>query len=101
MLHCHIEWHVEAGLMATLIEAPETFSNSLKAPPKDHYDVCAAYPEPSKGNAAGKHGLDLGGANTVVGVGNHGYVVALHARNCCVNQSQCYVPAAGPQARPG
>ncbi|KAJ5104624.1 hypothetical protein NUU61_001971 [Penicillium alfredii] len=72
MLHCHIEWHVEAGLMATLIEAPETFPNSLEAPPKDHYDVCAAYPQPINGNAAGKQGLDLGGANTVVGVGNHG-----------------------------
>ncbi|KAJ5241234.1 Multicopper oxidase abr1 [Penicillium citrinum] len=72
LLHCHIEWHVEAGLTATLIEAPETFPQSQHAPPKSHYDVCAAYPDPSNGNAAGKHGLDLSGANTEVHAGDHG-----------------------------
>lgn len=72
MLHCHIEWHVEAGLMATIIEAPETFPNSLKAPPKSHYEACAAYPSPNSGNAAGKQGLDMTGANTKVEPGSHG-----------------------------
>ncbi|KAJ5795183.1 hypothetical protein N7457_001782 [Penicillium paradoxum] len=72
MLHCHIEWHVEGGLMATLIEAPETFPDSLKAPPKSHYDACAAYPQPQSGNAAGNKGLDMTGLETEVTGDNHG-----------------------------
>lgn len=72
MLHCHVEWHVEGGLMATIIEAPETFPQSLKAPPKSHYESCAAYPQPYSGNAAGKQGLDLSGMETEVTPGNHG-----------------------------
>ncbi|KAJ5148876.1 hypothetical protein N7448_000454 [Penicillium atrosanguineum] len=72
LLHCHVEWHVEAGLMATIIEAPETFPQSEHAPPKSHYDACAAYPDPSNGNAAGKQGLDLTGANTQIPAENHG-----------------------------
>jgi iron transport multicopper oxidase len=72
LLHCHVEWHVEAGLMATIIEAPETFPQSENPPPKSHYDACAAYPDPSNGNAAGKKGLDLSGANTKLPIPNHG-----------------------------
>ncbi|KAJ5851338.1 uncharacterized protein N7529_010723 [Penicillium soppii] len=72
LLHCHIEWHVEAGLMATIIEAPETFPQTLKAPPNSHYKACAAYPSPSSGNAAGNDGLDMTGANTKVEPGSHG-----------------------------
>jgi len=72
LLHCHVEWHVEAGLMATIIEAPETFPQSEKAPPKSHYNACAAYPDPSNGNAAGKQGLDLSGANSQVPNQDHG-----------------------------
>lgn len=72
LLHCHVEWHVEAGLVATIIEAPETFPESQDAPPQNHYDVCAAYPDPIHGNAAGKKGLDLSGANTEVETDNHG-----------------------------
>lgn len=72
MLHCHVEWHVEAGLMATIIEAPETFPNTVHAPPKSHYDACAAYPQPVSGNAAGNAGLDLTGLNTTATLGGHG-----------------------------
>ncbi|KAJ5146391.1 Multicopper oxidase type 2 [Penicillium bovifimosum] len=72
MLHCHVEWHVEAGLMATIIEAPETFADTLKAPPKSHYDACASFPQPVSGNAAGKQGLDLTGLDTQVTPGSHG-----------------------------
>ncbi|CAI7678208.1 unnamed protein product [Penicillium discolor] len=74
MLHCHVEWHVEAGLMATIIEAPETFPNTVHAPPKSHYDACAAYPQPVSGNAAGNEGLDLTGLNTTATIGGHGAV---------------------------
>jgi iron transport multicopper oxidase len=72
LLHCHIEWHVEAGLVATIIEAPETFPESQHAPPQSHYDSCAAYPDPFNGNAAGKKGLDLSGANTEVETDTYG-----------------------------
>lgn len=72
LLHCHVEWHVEAGLVATIIEAPETFPDSEDAPPQSHYDVCAAYPDPINGNAAGKKGLDLSGANTEIESDTHG-----------------------------
>ncbi|KAJ5524509.1 CAZyme family AA1 [Penicillium frequentans] len=51
LLHCHVEWHVEAGLMATIIEAPETFPH---------------------GNAGGKKGLDTSGFNTQVPTEDHG-----------------------------
>ncbi|KAJ5649661.1 Multicopper oxidase type 2 [Penicillium longicatenatum] len=55
LLHCHIEWHVEAAL-----------------PPKSHYKVCAAYPNPTSGNAAGKKGLNTSGFNTKVPTEDHG-----------------------------
>ncbi|KAJ5573745.1 Multicopper oxidase abr1 [Penicillium hispanicum] len=72
LLHCHIEWHVESGLIATIIEAPETFPQSVRAPPNSHYQACAAYPADNSGNAAGKQGLDLAGANTQVPTEDHG-----------------------------
>ncbi|KAJ5365814.1 Multicopper oxidase type 2 [Penicillium concentricum] len=72
MLHCHVEWHVENGLMATIIEAPETFPNSIHAPPKSHYDACKSYPQQTSGNAAGNKGLDLTGLDTTVVPGSHG-----------------------------
>ncbi|KAJ5280342.1 Multicopper oxidase type 2 [Penicillium angulare] len=67
LLHCHIEWHVEAGLTATIIEAPETFPQSVNPPPQSHYGACNAYGSPKSGNAAGHKGLDLNGANTQIG----------------------------------
>lgn len=72
LLHCHIEWHVEGGLVATIIEAPETFPGSEAPPPKSHYNACNAYPAQSHGNAAGNKGLDMTGANTEVNINNHG-----------------------------
>lgn len=91
LLHCHVEWHVEAGLMATIIEAPETFPHSENAPPKSHYHACAAYPDPTNGNAAGKHGLDLTGANTKLPAENHGAMY--------VHQSDNAVPPSAPSSQ--
>ncbi|KAI1167775.1 Cupredoxin [Nemania serpens] len=51
LLHCHIEWHVEMGLTATLIEAPERLVNYTI--PKDHFDICQAQGIPTAGNAGG------------------------------------------------
>ncbi|KAF9978201.1 hypothetical protein BGZ73_003382 [Actinomortierella ambigua] len=62
LFHCHIEWHLEAGLAMTFIEAPEVLPSLLKIDPS-HYDSCKALGIPYSGNAAGKEGLDLDGAN--------------------------------------
>ncbi len=61
--HCHIEWHVASGLIATMIEAPSLLQSSLSIPP-DHFDACKAQNIPTVGNAAGnsRDFLDLTGA---------------------------------------
>lgn len=51
LFHCHIEWHVEMGLTATIIEAPEELRGFRV--PKEHIDVCKIQGEPYEGNAAG------------------------------------------------
>ncbi|EQL02517.1 conidial pigment biosynthesis oxidase Abr1/brown 1 [Ophiocordyceps sinensis CO18] len=70
LLHCHLEWHVEAGLTATLIEAPEELREH--SPPVDHLRVCAAYGAPTRGNAAGNEGINLLGLDTEVTPGSTG-----------------------------
>ncbi|CAG8126824.1 unnamed protein product [Penicillium salamii] len=92
LLHCHIEWHMEAGLAVTLIEAPETFPETLKAPPNSHYKACAAYPSLTSGNAAGKEGLDLTGANTEVMEGSDGAMYSAKAQS-----SAAHVSSAAPK----
>lgn len=63
LFHCHIEWHVEMGLTATIIEAPELLRNLTV--PQDHRDACAKQNIPVEGNAAGntKNVLDQTGFN--------------------------------------
>ncbi|KAI0597307.1 Cupredoxin [Biscogniauxia sp. FL1348] len=51
LFHCHIEWHVEMGLTATLIEAPERLVDYPI--PQEHLDICEAIGVPTSGNAAG------------------------------------------------
>ena len=67
LFHCHIEWHVEAGLTATFIEAPEMLQQTITIP-SDHLNVCQRDGVPTKGNAAGNthNHLDLSGANTAI-----------------------------------
>ncbi|KAL5524740.1 FET3_1 [Sanghuangporus sanghuang] len=74
MFHCHIEWHLQAGLAITLITAPEQMTAAATADvgggrhpvPQFMFDQCAALAEPTTGNAAGKNsttdltGLTLG-----------------------------------------
>ncbi|KAF9435748.1 hypothetical protein BGZ76_005611 [Entomortierella beljakovae] len=62
LFHCHIEWHLQAGLATTIIEAPREMQQILKIDPS-HIDHCKALDIPYSGNAAGKEGLDLDGAN--------------------------------------
>lgn len=61
--HCHIEWHLASGLIATMIEAPALLQTTLSIPPS-HLDVCTAQNIPTVGNAAGNavDPLDLTGA---------------------------------------
>ncbi|KAI1506404.1 multicopper oxidase [Biscogniauxia marginata] len=64
LFHCHIEWHVSSGLIATMVEAPLDLQSTLTIP-QDHLDVCAAQQIPTTGNAAGNAAdlLDLAGEN--------------------------------------
>jgi len=61
LFHCHIEYHVTSGLMATIVEAPDHLGN-LKIP-KDHIDACKKYGMDYRGNAAAntRNPLDLNG----------------------------------------
>jgi iron transport multicopper oxidase len=51
LFHCHIEWHVEMGLTATVIEAPDRLRGMTF--PDDHIAACNASGTPYQGNAAG------------------------------------------------
>src|SRR5437762_2507205 len=35
LFHCHIEWHIDSGLVATMIEAPVEMQNLISIP-EDH-----------------------------------------------------------------
>ncbi|KAH7361463.1 iron transport multicopper oxidase FET3 [Plectosphaerella cucumerina] len=63
LFHCHIEWHMDQGLIATIIEAPAQIQ--ALSIPGDHLAACDAGKAPSRGNAAGntKDVLDLTGEN--------------------------------------
>lgn len=66
LLHCHIEWHVQSGLSATIIEAPDHLGSI--SIPQDHLDICKEFPLPTMGNAAGNttDPLNLNGSITAV-----------------------------------
>lgn len=49
LFHCHIEYHITSGLMATIIEAPDHIGK-LKIP-KNHISACQHYGMDYKGNA--------------------------------------------------
>lgn len=57
LFHCHIEWHVEMGLTATIVEAPEQLRG--RAVPQAQLDVCRVQGVPTAGNAAGHTGGDV------------------------------------------
>ncbi|KAF2715781.1 multicopper oxidase [Pleomassaria siparia CBS 279.74] len=70
LFHCHIEWHVASGLVATVIEDPLGLQKQLNGNiPADHLANCAAGSVPTAGNAAGNTEdlLDLSGENTSPG----------------------------------
>ena len=59
LFHCHIEYHITSGLMATIIEAPDHLGNLTI--PKDHIAACQKYGMDYEGNAGGntKNPLDV------------------------------------------
>jgi iron transport multicopper oxidase len=78
LFHCHIEWHMDSGLVATMIESPLQLQAQNLSIPALHKDACATQGRPTSGNAAGKGlaaaagqpvpdasaWMDLSGANT-------------------------------------
>lgn len=73
LFHCHIEWYVEAGLIATMIEAPDVLA-ATQTIPHNHFESCEDQGIPTKGNAAGntKNYTDLTGLNTNFDTDNWG-----------------------------
>ena len=52
LFHCHIEWHVASGLVATMVEAPKELQQTLKIQ-EGHLDTCKSQCIADAGNAAG------------------------------------------------
>jgi iron transport multicopper oxidase len=75
LFHCHIEWHVEMGLTATVIEAPDRLRNMTF--PNDHIAACNKTGTPYQGNAAGntQNFTDTSGFITVPPTTYNGWVV--------------------------
>ncbi|KAK7519477.1 putative ferrooxidoreductase Fet3 [Phyllosticta citriasiana] len=67
LFHCHLTWHLDAGLAMSMIEAPLEMQQLIKIP-QNHYDVCKASGELTAGNAAGNTVdlFDLTGENRSV-----------------------------------
>lgn len=65
LFHCHIEWHMDQGLIATIIEAPEALQGLAEKIPANHMQACKAGGVPTSGNAAGNKEdvLNLSGEN--------------------------------------
>ncbi|KMU80972.1 iron transport multicopper oxidase FET3 [Coccidioides immitis H538.4] len=67
LFHCHIEWHMDSGLVATIIEAPLQLRESKKrhSIPESHYATCRAARHLYEGNAGGntENFLDLSNQN--------------------------------------
>ncbi|CAG8699679.1 16609_t:CDS:1, partial [Acaulospora colombiana] len=63
LFHCHIEWHLQAGLAFTFLEAP-TMAQQFVHPPDFMYEQCRKVGTPYTGNAAGHNSTtDLSGLN--------------------------------------
>ncbi|EGU75663.1 hypothetical protein FOPG_10736 [Fusarium oxysporum f. sp. conglutinans race 2 54008] len=67
LFHCHIEWHMDTGLIATMISSPLQMQKTLTIP-EGHKKICADQGISTVGNAAGntEDYLDLTGQNMMV-----------------------------------
>ncbi|KAK4701689.1 iron transport multicopper oxidase, partial [Phenoliferia sp. Uapishka_3] len=54
IFHCHIEWHLEAGLAVVFVEAPDEAQQTITIP-QVMKDQCATLGIASTGNVAGKN----------------------------------------------
>ncbi|WEW54682.1 hypothetical protein PRK78_000104 [Emydomyces testavorans] len=67
LFHCHIEWHMDSGLVATMIESPLLLRESKNRYPipESHFAACRAAGTPYAGNAGAntKDFLDLSNEN--------------------------------------
>lgn len=65
IIHCHMEWHIDAGLTATIIEAPTQLQAQTFPPAMEQ--ICDSQNTPTQGNAAGNvyDPYDLDGQVTV------------------------------------
>lgn len=116
LFHCHIEWHVEMGLTATFIEAPDRLRGLSF--PDDHLEACRKMGIPYEGNAAGntENYTDTSGFITVPPTDYNGYVffsflffcffsslshspICLLARPCTTDRLTCK-PTVPPTPRP-
>jgi iron transport multicopper oxidase len=52
LFHCHIEWHLQAGLASILVESPELMQTLMKVP-DSVTQTCARQGVKTTGNAAG------------------------------------------------
>lgn len=53
LLHCHIEWHIEAGLVMTFVEDPIELQAQGLVISQGMLDACSAQGIPTIGNAGG------------------------------------------------
>ena len=71
LLHCHMDWHVEAGLTVVMVEAPERISEQKQFMPQIA-SLCQANGIATEGNAMGNtnNWLDLTGELTEPPINN-------------------------------
>ncbi|KAE9369132.1 multicopper oxidase [Stipitochalara longipes BDJ] len=86
LFHCHIEWHVEAGLTLVFVEAPTELQKLKLVIPQNHKDACQKLNIPMSGNAMGRQGsekawLDLSGEPTLPALDDWGALVQPPASN--------------------
>ncbi|KAK3062815.1 hypothetical protein LTS18_003301 [Coniosporium uncinatum] len=53
LFHCHMEWHVETGMLATIIESPDKLQASGIKIPQQHLDICHQQNIKTEGNCGG------------------------------------------------
>ncbi|CRG91824.1 hypothetical protein PISL3812_08878 [Talaromyces islandicus] len=63
LLHCHMEWHMDAGLMLTIVEDPLRLQDTQSRIPERMQHICRKQSIPLEGNAVGNSDdfLDLTG----------------------------------------
>jgi iron transport multicopper oxidase len=83
LFHCHTEFHVEAGMTATLIEAPDVMIARKPYLPASHKLACDSQNIPRTGNAAGngKNWLDLTGLDKESSPSYYGAMITPPASN--------------------